>query len=95
MEIAGEPVQVIHYPFKPSTFKHLKMSWLSRFVAKKYDLRYMDRRPKNNGQFIIHGHTHQKKTFVDRAIHVGVDSNNFKPIPIEVIERYVIEKTKK
>lgn len=82
-------VQVKHYPFRPSAFKQLKMNVLQRFLAKRVDLRYKHRRPKDNGQILIHGHTHQKKTFVGRSIHVGVDSNSFTPVSEDTIVNYI------
>lgn len=82
-------IQISHYPFKPSTFQHLKMNFMSRFMAKKIDMRYMERRPKDNGQFLIHGHTHQTKTFCGRSIHVGVDSNLYTPVNMNTIFNYI------
>lgn len=91
LNLMDRDVQIIHYPFKPSNFEHLKMSFLSRFLAKKYDRRYPHLRPRNKGQFLIHGHTHQKNTFDRRSIHVGVDSNNYTPVSCELIMKYIYE----
>lgn len=44
--------------------------------------RYLDRRPKDVGQWLLHGHTHSKKRInrAERMIHVGTDAWNYAPI---------------
>lgn len=89
--ISGEPVQVKHYPMLPTRWE-LNCPWWKKLIIKVEDeLRYAERRPKNKGQFLIHGHTHQKDTFRGKQIHVGVDSNNFRPISLGQIEKYIRE----
>ncbi len=44
------------------------------------DQRYPDYRPKNEGQWLLHGHVHEKWLFRNRMINVGVDQWNFYPV---------------
>lgn len=85
--IAGYNVSLKHYPFKP------KLSFKDRIkllTGKKIkELRFMDRRPDNKGQWLIHGHTHTKIKRNDRQIHVGVDAWDYKPVPFRIIEAII------
>jgi calcineurin-like phosphoesterase family protein len=44
------------------------------------DQRYPDYRPKNDGQWLLHGHIHEKWLFRNRMINVGVDRWNYYPV---------------
>lgn len=72
--IGGVRVQVKHFPF---------------LKGDSSDLKYRHLRVPNDGQFLIHGHTHSKKMFEDRSIHVGVDASGFKPVSVKGIEDYI------
>jgi calcineurin-like phosphoesterase family protein len=103
MTIAGEKVTFSHYPFRMG-------KWLSRWVKLKaftkkalrcgiettpiYFEKYHHKRPVDNGQFLIHGHTHSKHKINGRAIHVGVDAWKYKPVNIQEISN-LITKVKK
>lgn len=86
LPVAHTAVQIKHYPMRPSWWQIMKFK-----LFQKYNMRYLERRPVDRGQFLIHGHTHQKDTFRGRQIHVGVDSNNFRPISLGQIEKYIRE----
>jgi len=65
--ISNERVLICHYPFRISRWLHEFYNFRSKicrkFGIKKFwsnDLRFYKRRPKNEGQFLIHGHTHDK-----------------------------------
>lgn len=87
MMIAGERVTISHYPFKPKWYKIL---W-KKLTRRGSDIRHLDRRPINKGQFLIHGHTHSRRTVNGRMIHVGIDSDlsKYAPIPIGKIENII------
>ena len=69
--IQGERVILSHYPFMPENTEGLE----------KHDLRYADRRPKDDGKSILlHGHTHSKEKVRGRMIHIGVDAWNMTPV---------------
>lgn len=76
IEIAGQKVLLKHYPFYNPN---------SEFVPK-----YVDSRPIDDGSyFLIHGHSHSIVSYFGRAIDVGVDANNYRPIPVTEIEEYI------
>lgn len=54
--------------------------------------RYVENRPKFEHLPLIHGHTHQKMKHVtesDYMFHVGVDSNDYSPVPETEIADWV------
>lgn len=50
-------------------------------------IKYYNRRPVlEEGQIIIHGHTHEKERFIgNQRIHVGVDAWDYYPVPVSAI----------
>jgi calcineurin-like phosphoesterase family protein len=50
------------------------------FFKENGDQRFPDWRPKDNGQWLLCGHVHEKWLFSDRMINVGVDQWNFYPV---------------
>lgn len=66
MLIAGHKVTVNHYPPAHATA----------------DVRYAERRPPKPGpgEFVLHGHTHERARRVGRRIHVGVDAWEYAPV---------------
>lgn len=69
--IAGHKVTVAHMPPSGTTA----------------DLRYPERRPMKPqaGEYVLHGHTHEKVQRIGRRIHVGVDASGFQPVPMEKV----------
>jgi calcineurin-like phosphoesterase family protein len=51
--------------------------------------RFADRRPVDQGGWLIHGHVHHKWQVNGRQINVGVDVWNYEPVPGEVIDALV------
>lgn len=49
------------------------------------DRRYEDERPKDEGQWLIHGHVHEKWRQRGRMVNVGVDVWNGAPVPLEAL----------
>jgi calcineurin-like phosphoesterase family protein len=64
LTIAGEEVLVCHFPY---------------WGDSHFDDRYSGLRPDDEGQFLIHGHTHSPEKQRGRQLHVGVDAWEFKP----------------
>lgn len=86
LKIAGQEVLISHYPFKfPKWYNFIRKTILRRKMP-----RYMDRRPDNNGQWLIHGHTHSTEKLQGRMIHVGVDAWNYTPVSIQTIESIIV-----
>jgi calcineurin-like phosphoesterase family protein len=47
-----------------------------------YDARYQDYKMKDDGRWLIHGHTHSKERKLGRQLHVGVDAWSFTPVSV-------------
>ena len=43
--------------------------------TKQHDVRYLEYRPQDKGQFLLHGHQHAKYLKAGRKIDVGIDNN--------------------
>lgn len=98
--IGNERVTVSHFPFRIPLHRHL---WL-KIKKKVYNLfgfrgpwvdKYYKRRPKDTGQFLIHGHTHSDVKTKGRMIHVGMDARNFEPVPFQQIGNEISEIRRK
>lgn len=48
--------------------------------------RYPQYRPKDQGQWLLHGHVHDKWKVKDKMINVGVDVWNFYPVALSAIK---------
>lgn len=79
--IQGERVTISHYPYAPKETEGLE----------KHDLRYLERRPIDNGGFLLHGHTHSTERVNGRQIHVGVDAWPSGPVSINKIASLINE----
>jgi len=90
--IAGKRVSVSHYPFKPERFK-LRMPWWKALLCDIENLvRFYHKRLKDEGQYLIHGHTHSRKRFEGRLLHVGCDAWDWYPVSITQIESYIAKQ---
>lgn len=89
ISLDGWQVDLSHYPFPPTkyeTLRHKLRNFWKFWRKKKYmDLRYMDRRPVENGQWLLHGHVHEKWQTKRKMINVGVDVWSFAPVSTEEI----------
>lgn len=98
MNISREKVLISHFPYRKSSawFYRLKII-KNKFIKKLFKIKnmriYVDKffykRPINNGQYLIHGHTHSTEKFNGKMIHVGVDAWDFKPVNIQEISQYI------
>ena len=60
--------------------------------------RFVDNRPKFEGLPLLHGHTHQQMKTVasdDLMFHVGVDSNDYKPVSETEIAEWIADLKKR
>jgi len=96
MKIADEKVLISHYPFAmpEKRYRYLIrknkfLRWITGKSRQIYPYKYHERRPVDRGQFLIHGHTHNKDKVRGRAIHVGVDAWDFRPINIQEISNLI------
>ncbi len=100
MNVAGEFITISHYPFRMPKWKFRLRKFINKIKKKlgfkrvKWPEKYHNKRPKDRGQFLIHGHTHRKQKAYGRAIHVGVDGWDFKPVNIQDIS-HLVDRIKK
>jgi len=82
IEIAGQKVFLCHYPYKgtPEEIAHA--------TANGYKIKYLDRRPDDNGGWLIHGHTHNSTPkFRRKLINVSVEHWDYYPVSeVEILE---------
>lgn len=101
MTIANERVTISHYPFRINKYKYLFYKirhFLFNFLKIKgswsESTKLYNKRPIDNGQFLIHGHTHSKEKIKNKQIHVGMDAWNYEPVSLGEIGN-IISKIKK
>ena len=46
---------------------------------------------EDDGNFLIHGHTHSKRRVNGRQIHVGVDAWGYEPVPVGKIAEIITQ----
>lgn len=76
--VAGKALRLSHYPYRPTFWERLRYAF--------NDLRYLDRRPVDTGEVLLHGHVHEKWKVRDRMINVGVDQWDFFPVSVGQLE---------
>lgn len=47
--------------------------------------RYLEHRPKDEGEWLLHGHVHDTWKVNGRQINVGVDVWDYKPVPLDLL----------
>ena len=65
VEIGGSTVLVCHFPYRGDSHDH------DRFIG---------HRPIDKGEWLLHGHVHERWAQNGRMINVGVDATAFRPI---------------
>lgn len=98
--VGNERVTICHFPFRIPLRKHLWYKFKNKFgkylgFKRTWVDKYYKRRPKDEGQFLIHGHTHSKEQTRGRMIHVGMDAWNFEPVPLGQIGNIISEVRRK
>lgn len=73
--IDGREVLLSHFPYSKD----------------RHEARYMQYRLRDEGAWLLHGHTHGSERQEGREIHVGVDAWGLAPVPSHVIEAIVRE----
>lgn len=77
IKVAGKNVLLSHFPY---TLDHT------------HDARFEQWRLKDEGEFLLHGHTHNSYKYSSkREMHVGVDAWDMAPVPLSEVERFVTE----
>lgn len=72
--VAGQPVLLSHFPYS----------------ADRGEVRYSQYRLKDEGMFLLHGHTHSSERVTSkRELHVGLDAWDLTPVSIESVVQFV------
>lgn len=74
MKLAGETVRLCHYPYSGD---HTGED------------RYLERRPRDDGKWLIHGHVHNAWKQRDRQICVSVENWDYRPVPAPELEKII------
>jgi len=83
IRIAGQYVKLSHYPYRYGFWKELRQRLKVFFSFKKYKPSHRGKRPRNDGAWLLHGHTHsESKTHPEYKYmyHVGMDAHNLYPV---------------
>lgn len=94
--IANTNVILCHYPYAPTKWekaRHKLRNFWKFWRREKYnELRFMERRPKDQGAWLLHGHVHNAWKTKRKQINVGVDRWDFYPVPLDTIEGIIKAK---
>lgn len=82
----GQYIKLSHYPYQPLPVP-LWRQVLLREKARK--VRYLSKRPIDNGGWLLHGHTHSSEKICNKMIHVGVDAWKMKPVTEQQLESLI------
>lgn len=66
-----------HFPYRPTVWDWIKAKLLGHY----WDVRYRHKRMVNDGEWLLHGHTHSDVKQRGKMIHIGVDAWNYSPVP--------------
>lgn len=77
IRVQGVNVLLSHFPYE----------------ADRGEPRYRQWRLPDQGELLLHGHTHSAKRANRHELHVGVDAWNLKPVAMQTIEQHVTEMT--
>lgn len=75
--INGEEVLLSHFPYSKD----------------RHEARYLQWRLRDEGAWLLHGHTHGTERREGREIHVGMDAWDMTPVHISTIEKLMKEES--
>ena len=90
LKIAGQYCRVSHYPYRFGFWRNLWLMIKGRRKPKSF-VKHFQKRPKNDGKWLIHGHTHSTNKVNGKAIHVGVTAWKYKLVPINELEKIILK----
>ena len=95
LTIAGQEVLLCHYPYNPNMTKwqlfiyRLKNCWKFWRRDKYPFFKHIEKRPVDEGKWLLCGHIHDHWKFKGKQINVGVDVNEFYPVSIDAIAKII------
>jgi calcineurin-like phosphoesterase family protein len=72
LEVKGVQVLACHFPYEGDSHGHD---------------RYIEARPVDRGQWLVHGHVHERWRQRGRMINVGVDAWDYRPVSADTLAR--------
>lgn len=89
LRIANEYVRLRHHPYRKP--------WYRSIFPWQFKEKDRNKRPKDYGHFLVHGHTHSRQAnkVQNKSINVGIDCWNFYPVSIKEIESIISRKNAK
>lgn len=94
LKIAGEYVKLSHYPYRYKFWKQVKIRINNFLKGRKTVIKHALKRPKDEGGWLICGHTHSKIKIQDKMINVCIDAWDYKLVPMEKIANMIREHKK-
>lgn len=87
LKLAGQNVTVSHYPY-------LSDNWMVDPHTGKH-VRFLDRLPTNEGNWLIHGHVHSNWAVraADKMICVSLENWNYTPISMKTLEKIIMKNS--
>ena len=80
VSIGKHKVLLSHYPYRYGFFQNIASRIKNIFSKRKINFKRFEKYPDNNGEWLIHGHTHNKEKVFNKQIHVGVDAWDGYPV---------------
>lgn len=77
LQIANRTVKLHHMPYIPEV------------IPDGYDIRYQKWRPRDDGNWLLHGHVHERWKLQGRCLNVGVDVWDFYPVHIDQLGQII------
>ena len=91
LKIANELVNISHYPYRMPKLKRMFFKIMNKLLPKKfYKPRAFAFQKENDGNWLIHGHTHSKRVLRGKQIHVGIDAWG-EPVPVAKIAEIITQ----
>jgi len=75
LAVAGTKTRACHFPYVGDSHDHD---------------RYLDARPVDRGQWLLHGHVHERWRQRGRMVNVGVDAWGYRPVGEDDLARLVV-----
>lgn len=85
LKVGQYKILLSHYPYRETGWKALKRKLFGKA------LRYNDRRPLDDGKWLLHGHIHSRGNTIPygRQIHIGIDTHDYYPWSLEEVLKII------
>lgn len=90
LNIAGEKVLLCHYPYKGVEAEEREQ----HVGEENREEKLRNKRPDDNGEWLLHGHIHNYWKFKGRMINMSTEMWNYTPVSLKTIENIIKEGPK-